>query len=507
MRAQALTARTVETGTSTRTVAMVIRSATGAALIGYLVDLVVIPLVVRRVGATTYGIWAAGASILAIAALADVGVRTEVGRRVAAAMGTGDRVALRSAVQLGASILTLVAIPLAVVGWFAAPLIRGFLLPGGAAGESAAELDLFLRLIVVAGAITVVGNGYFGVLRGVQRNDVETRAVLIGSVVGAGVTLGAALGGAGLWSLAAGWAVQTSLQLLLEWRGTRHIVPDLRFRLLRIRPSLMRPFLALSGLVLLSQVSDVIDTQWDKLVLSHFVGPAAVASFQLGTMLVLQAKALAVLPLTPLLTAVSELGRARASEARLIYVRLERTSLAVGATVLSAAFAFGPAFVQLWLGAEFTPAGRVVRLLVVAVAINLYAAPLALRAFGEGAHRLPGIASLVNVVINGVLSVVLASRIGLDGALYGSIAGNVAGTAIFMVLMRRRSGGEWRWPSLRSMSLGAALGCGLMFAHAGDISTWPVLIAAAGLYATAMLPLCLKLEGTSLRGVLRGTAA
>jgi O-antigen/teichoic acid export membrane protein len=506
MRSLAAT-RSADTGTSAHTMAMVIRSATGAALIGYLVDLVVIPLVVRQVGATTYGIWAVGASILTIAALADVGIRAEVARRVAAAVGERDREALRRSVHVGTSILAMLVVPLAVGGWFAAPAIRAFLLPHGAAGQSPDGLDLFLRVVILAGAATVVLNGYFGVLRGVQRNDVETRAAVIGGVVGAAVTVGAAFGGAGLWSLAGGWAAQTVVQLLLEWRGTRIVVPDLRFRLLRVAPTTLRPFLALSSLVLLSQVSDVIDTQWDKLVLSHYVGPATVASFQLGTMLVLQAKALAVLPLTPLLTAMSELGRARATEAMRIYARLERSSFALAAAVLSAAFAFGPAFVRLWLGADFDAAGRVVRLLVVAIALNIYAAPLALRAFGERMHRLPALGSLVNVIVNGALSIALTPRIGLDGALYGSIAGNLAGTAVFFVLMARRHGRGWRLPSLRSLPLGAALACGLTFARAGDIASWPVLLAAAALYLAAVVPVCLRLEGASLRGMFRVASA
>ncbi|HZS13696.1 MAG TPA: oligosaccharide flippase family protein [Candidatus Dormibacteraeota bacterium] len=507
MKALATRPRTVEVGTSSRTLAMVIRSATGAAMVGYLVDLVVIPLVVRRVGAATYGVWAVGASILTIAALADVGIRAEVVRRVAAAVADGDDAAVRRSVQLGTSILAMLVVPVAIGGWFAVPAIRGVLLPLGAPGESAAQLDLFLRAVILAAAVTVVLNGYFGVLRGLQRNDIETRSTLIGSLVGAAATVGGALAGAGLWSLAGGWAAQTVVQLLLEWRGTRAVAPDLRFRLLRISPTTLRPFLALSGLVLLSQVSDVIDTQWDKLVLAHYVGPAVVASFQLGTMLVLQAKALAVLPLTPLLTAVAELGRSRSDEARRIYSELERCSFALGGAILSAAFAFGPAFVRLWLGADFAAAGTVVRLLVVAVALNLYAAPLALRAFGEEAHRLPAIGSVVNVVVNGALSLVLTRSIGLNGALYGSIAGNLAGTALFLVLMRRAHGKGWRLPSLRAFSVATCLAVALMLAHAGDVASWPLLVAVSALYLAAVTPICLRLERTSLRSILRGAPA
>ena len=50
----------------------------------------------------------------------------------------------------------------------------------------------------------------------------------------------------------------------------------------------------------------MVDGQWDKLVLSRYAGPDAVASFQVGTLLVMQAKMLAILPLTPILAAVAD---------------------------------------------------------------------------------------------------------------------------------------------------------------------------------------------------------
>ncbi|HEV7679103.1 MAG TPA: lipopolysaccharide biosynthesis protein [Candidatus Dormibacteraeota bacterium] len=491
-----------ETGTSGHTLRLVIRSATVAAVAGYLVDLVVIPLVVRHVGATTYGVWATGASILAIAALADVGVRAEVARRVATAFGDGDHQALRRAAHTGTSVLALLAVPLLLVAAFGVPAIRSFVLPAGAPGQSTASIDLFLRVVILAATAGVVLNGHFAVLRGLQRNDVETRSVLVATLAGAGATLGLAFGGAGLWALLGGWAAQTVLQYALQWLGMRRLAPDVRFRLARPDRGALAAFLGMSGLVLLSQVSDVIDSQWDKLVLSHYVGPSSVAAFQLGTMLVLTAKALALLPLTPLLTATAELGRHHAARAQALYVSLERASFAAGSVVLGAAFAFGPAFVRLWLGDDLSAAGHAVRLFSVAVLLNLYAAPLAVRAFGERAHRLPAIGSLVNVVVNGALSIVLTSRIGFDGALYGSIAGNVMGTAIFLVLMRRHMGAQWRWPSLRSIPVGVAVAGALAALHAGEISTWPLLLLAATLYIAVMAPVCARLEGLSPQTLL-----
>jgi hypothetical protein len=73
--------------------------------------------------------------------------------------------------------------------------------------------------------------------------------------------------------------------------GTRRVVPELRLRMAPIRGTAWRGLIALSGMALLSQISDVVDSQWDKVLLSRYVGSTAVAGFQVGTSLALQAKA------------------------------------------------------------------------------------------------------------------------------------------------------------------------------------------------------------------------
>src|SRR5262249_53070556 len=150
-------------------------------------------------------------------------------------------------------------------------------------------------------AVSLVGNGVFGVLRGVQRSDLEARAQFLAVPAGALCTCVGVLSGWGLWSLVAGSAMQLATQLIWQARASKRLLPWIKPRLTRINPFAIKAYLALSGLALLSQVSDVIDSQWDKVVLSRFVGPAAVTSFQVSTSLVLQAKIVALLPLTPVL--------------------------------------------------------------------------------------------------------------------------------------------------------------------------------------------------------------
>jgi O-antigen/teichoic acid export membrane protein len=451
------------------------------------------------------------ASVLAVAGLADAGIRTEIIRRVGAAMGADDRDGLLRSVRDGVTLLTGMAAILLVAGALLAPTVRTLIFPGGVAGHSPADIDLLVRATVALLAVSLVGNGYFSVLRGMQRGDVEASSQALSTPVGAALTVAGVLAGWDMWALFAGAAAQLAMQFLVEWIRLRRLLPELRLRIGRLTPNLAKAYLGLSTLALVSQVSDVVDSQWDKVVLSHVVGSSAVTSFQVGVMLVLQAKALALLPLAPLLVTVAELhGRDDARLERLYHL-MSRVTYALGFTLLSAVFVFAPAFIALWLGPQYTAAGTAARLFAIAVALNLMGAPLGYRAFGEKWHRLSAVASALNMVVNASVSLSLTLAIGFNGALYGSIAGNLAGLALFVMLMRRRLGHRWRWPSVRSVILGVALGLTTILLRFDQTSSWSVLVTSAVVYTLALgagctiaerLPLAPLLHRALLRGAI-----
>ena len=348
----------VGTGTSRQTLLLGFRSGAGATAVAYAVNLAVLPFVLHRVGPHVYGAWATIASLLAIGGLADAGVRLEIVRRVAKARGAEDDDALVAAVHEGVTVLVLLASLVLVAGLTGAPFIRAFAFPDGVAGYTAPALDGLVRSVFALVAASLVLNGYFGVLRGVQRADVEATAQVGAVVVAAAVTVVGIAGGWGLWALLAGSLAQLAVVSAWKWVGTRRLIPNLRPRLLGLGRARVRSYLALSGLVLVAQVADVVDFQWDKLVLSHFVGSAVVASYHVGTGLVLQAKALAMLPMAPLVVAVAELGQRDAARLHALTAELVRVGMVLGSVVLGGLYAFAPAFFHLWLGPDVPPGRR-----------------------------------------------------------------------------------------------------------------------------------------------------
>lgn len=471
------------TGTSRHTLLLTLKGSAASAIAGYAFNLFVLPFVIDRIGSDLYGAWATVASILTVGALADAGLRTEITRRVGAAKGAGDDEALVRAVHEGTTLVGLVAAAVLVLGLAVSPLIRTFAFPSGVPGYGPTEIDLLFRATFVVLAIGLLGSAYFGVLWGVQRGDVETVGRMVGLPFGAAVTVGGVAGGWGLWALFAGSATDLAVMLTWEWFGCRRLLPMLHPRVARITRPIARAYLGFSGLAVLAQISDVVDSQWDKLVVSHFVGSAAVTSLHIGTTMVLQGKVLALLPVNPLLAAVAELRSRDAVRLEEVYRMLAKAGAVVGGVILGGIFVFAPSFIGLWLGPGERDAGTVARLFVIAAALNLLVAPLAMRAFGEGWYSLAGWSAVVNMVVNGVTSLVLTIEVGLKGALYGSIVGTAVGAAVLLLLMWRRMGSAWRGPPLRAPAVAVAVTGATVLAGLDDVSSWLALAVGAGLYA------------------------
>lgn len=144
---------------------------------------------------------------------------------VARARGAEDDDALVAAVHEGVTVLVLLASLVLVGRLTGAAFIRAFTFPDAVAGYTAPALDGLVRSVFALVAASLVLNGYFGVLRGVQRADVETTAQVGAVVVAAAVTVVGIAGGWGLWALLAGSLAQLSVVSAWKWARTRRLIP------------------------------------------------------------------------------------------------------------------------------------------------------------------------------------------------------------------------------------------------------------------------------------------
>ncbi|HEX2027486.1 MAG TPA: oligosaccharide flippase family protein [Nitriliruptorales bacterium] len=473
-------------GTTTFTVGAALRSGVVRTVGGSLTTFLLLPLILDRLEASVYGAWATLATLLAIGSLADVGVRTEIVRRASEAHARGNRSAAAAAVREGTTLVAALAAIVAAAAILAAPRIVAWVFgTGGTAGTDEGQLALLLRALAALLAVSLVLDTYLSGLAALQRLDYRNYGQTAGLLLATLVVVASLLAGWGIWSLLAGACVERLTTVAVEWYGMSRLLPEATFRPARLRWASAGAFLALSGTALLTQISDIVDFQWDKLVIAHYVGPAAVAQYEVGTTLTMQVRNIAIFPLGLLLAGVAGAAVAGLQRARHVHDRIARPVVAVAAVALSAVVVFGPPAVRLWLGDDFEPAGYVSRILAVAMSINLISAASTYVAFARKHHAIPATSAAINVVVNGVGSLLLTRRLGLLGAVYGSVLGNAAGLLTAVWLLGRLS--PPRGVFVRPVATAAVLAAvGIAVGLPEASTTWISLISRTAAYGAVV---------------------
>ena len=466
-----------EVGTSRRTIAMGVRSAVLRLAVEVPTTLLVLPFVLSTLTTARYGVWATFASLLTLGGLLDAGIRIEVTRRVGGAHGSGDAAALQRAVSGGLTQLLVLAGAVAAVGAAAGPVVLAVTFPDGAPVHLGALYAGVLGLLL----LSVLSGALFGTLKGLQRPDIENLGAIAGLLVTALVSVVLLRAGLDIWALYWAALAAYATRVAIQYAGLRRLAPELRLRPGALPRGTRRATATLSGAALLTQVPEVVNAQWDKLVLSRYEGSSTVAQYELGSSLGLQARVLALLPLISLLAAMSEL-RARDNEAREeLFERLSRTSAGVGAVVLLGVAAFAPSFFRVWLGGDYGVAATVAQLVALGMLVWLVGAPWVSYALAEKWHHAPAASAVVLIAVNATVTVALVPRIGELGAVCGTVSANLLAVGLLLVLVRRQERRRWLRPAARPIGLVGGVAALALAAGSADLtSRWAFLAGVAG---------------------------
>lgn len=420
------------------------RSSVISTLLVVPISLLYVPFVLDRLELEVYGVWATVSALLLLSTLADGGVGTEISRRVAEASGRDDREAETRAVREGMTVLAFVGAAVACAGFvFSGPVTRVVFAELDA--QRQAEVRLLLLAVVLQLSVSLVLSAYFAVLLGLQRTDFGAYGALVGQLLT--VTVGGAglVAGYGLAALYAGNLAGALFGWTILYFGVRRCRPQLRLRFSRVSPKRAASYFGLSAVVVLANLSNVVDFQLDKVLLSRYAGSAAAGSYQIGTSLAIQARSVALIPIGFLMAGTAALyATDRPKLARLEHL-LGTGTPALAALLLGGVIALSPAFVPLWLGASYATVTIATQLLALALLMNAWTAPWYYYAIGRGWYADIGISAAGNALVNGTASFLLTREFGLVGALVGSLLGNGFGVLLFWFLLLRRE----RRPRLR----------------------------------------------------------
>ncbi|MEH3076881.1 MAG: oligosaccharide flippase family protein [Quadrisphaera sp.] len=478
----------VDRVTNRRSIKRFLSTASIRFLVGYPATLIYLPFLLAFVPLDAYGVWTTCAGIIAIASLADGGLQTKVTRDVAGFVARREfkqaNEHLTKAILLIGAIVALITIS----GSSLAPAIAQYIFPA-ISGESAGDaVTVLICSFWVFGASTIA-NLAFCPLAAIQRQDRLNIAATWGILAGLGVSIVLAVMEYGIYSMLIGSVAQVFLSIFIRLLALRKLTPWVRFR--PRLASLRGAPLLLGGSMyfFVGQISDIVDFQWDKLMIARYVSASSSAQYAIGSNLSIQARTAALMPFSLLLVGMAEIGHI-SDEARRLYKRLVYPFFSLAVILLVGVVTFGKSFFDLYLGHSFSEAGLASSLAAAALLVNLCGVPWTMVASAVDSGRRLAIAGVANMLVNGSLSYLLVTKIGYIGPLWGSVIGNAVGTALLFLLYR---GSNRKLPFLGRAWLGlvaSGLLSALTFTLGAVVDfggSWYILISSIVIFAVILI--------------------
>ncbi len=362
------TTRRVMINVATRWLATLVQGGLGLFVVRFLLG---------ELGQEGYGLTALMGVVVSFAAVADLGLGGALSRHLAAQLATGDQDRFNELASTAFTFYLAVGSALAVACGVFAPSIAAALNVPALLTDTA----VFLLRWYAAPAVllSLVLAAYWGVIASANRFDIVNWIAIGTSILRAAGLLGVlGLTGAGLRGWAAVCLLSQSLSLGLTAWAAYHARPGLRVQIRYVSTRAFSTLFSTSVYLFALQLANLLSVNADPLILTVFLGPAAVALYTPAVTLVSAVRPLVttlVDQLHPLATVFHESGDAKSVLEILVRGTKYTLLLGVGATVMIAVFA-GP-FTSIWLGRTLGPQSSVtaqVLILWAAVELLAYAA-------------------------------------------------------------------------------------------------------------------------------------
>ncbi len=387
------------------------------------VSAIAIPITVRYLGPENFGIWVTISTALSMLLVLDLGVANSLTNFISEAYARDDRDHASTYTTTALGVVLAVALLLAGVAWWIWPSLhwdRLFHL------SSAAEVPTVSRAVAAALAIFLLGlpAGLAPkILGGYQELRAANLFIAIGSLFNLLSIIVLVRLHAGLVALviASSAALVGANLLALVWIFFFH-KPWLTPRLKHLQGRAARRMMQSGSEFFALQVAGLIVFNSDNLIVTHYLGPAQVASYSVAWRLVGYAAIAQTLVTPALWPAFSEAF----TRGDLPWIRqtFRRTMVLTMGSAIAASLLFALAgrwIIRIWASRAAVPTEELLLLMCVWIIISTFMNNTATVLVAKGETRLQAWCSLAAAALNLALSIYWVQRIGAPGVILGTI--------------------------------------------------------------------------------------
>jgi O-antigen/teichoic acid export membrane protein len=399
--------------------------------------LVTVPVLVTGLGKSAYGVWVIVDSFAAYREILQLGFAKAAPKYVAEYGALGDHVRARAAVATSFWILM---VPGAVAMLLGLGLAAIFPSLFGLEGSLAQSAQAVVLIVVANVAVSIPSDAFGGALIGLQRFDLLNWTLIVVLVVQAAGSIIVMLAGGGLVLLGIVVVVPSLLGQFWRFLITRRLMPGISVLPRYVDRDLVRPFVGLSVWLGIVDISSLVLTKLDTIVVGVVLGVEAAAVYAVGAKLPILIGQLVAQASRVFFPHASDLAARR--DARGLQDALvtgTRLLLAIGVPLAIVLSVLADPILQIWVGEGFADGATVAVLLSAGMVISALNQTGLQMLQGMGKARIPALVYASEAVLNLVLSVVLANLIGISGVALGTLlAGLIVSVIAFFPYMCRQ---------------------------------------------------------------------
>jgi len=256
------------------------------------------PLLIATLGMARYGQWAVLMALVALSAIADLGVANAVTVTLPQAQADPDRE--RALLSGSLAMILVLGCAVAAVCLLAAPLLYDVLF---STGEYAGEMVPALRLVGLAALGRLVTLWLQGWAAGLRRYDIPAKADSVMVIVQNAGLIGLSAAGQSLvilsaWLVLSTWGGALLHVVLLRRAGQRLMMP-------RWHAAESREVAGVGILYWGANVSSLVFMNGDRLLVNRIMGAEAVALYALGVSIVGKINEVSALPIRPIVPEIA----------------------------------------------------------------------------------------------------------------------------------------------------------------------------------------------------------
>jgi O-antigen/teichoic acid export membrane protein len=405
-------------------------------LIQIVIFVVLTPFIVSKVGSDDFGLWSLIQATIGLLGLMDLGFSTSVVKYVAEARGAEDNKRLGDLTSTffwqysGLGFLTLLATGALVP--FLGPIF-------GIPDEKLVTAQIVFALIGIRAGLGLPLGLFAGILVGYQQQLLSNITRVFGTASYAILTW---------WALSVSPTIETLAWVslgtgvfanLLSMGFCLYGAPGMSLAPSRFRWSLLREISSFSLWFFLIQISLLLATRVDTIVINAALPLTAVAVYTVAIRIAERAQSLCKQLTNTLTPVIAELkGAGEEKNIRALFLKGSMLSVAAGAPLILGLMWLSTEICVVWMGEEFRDASTPNRLLLAATLVSILHSNSENVLSMTGHQRFLALATLGGQLLNLGLTIALVSGFGLNGVAFATLVAQLA-TQLFFVQARAGS--------------------------------------------------------------------